>query len=254
MLKNLIDFVSGKSGSNEITLDCYTDRPDVFYNSKIEPTSRKIPSWFKSIPVDFGLNEDLTTTSSIRRCSGVNSLFTSGYVISMWSDLRVELGEIGSKDYRWQYADKKSDAGEHPVIQRGNYAPPEQYQHLKLESPWHFHCSHDIPWVWLQNNWLSDIPDEYLIPPSIVEYHYQSTTNVNILFARSNDKKLIDIKLGAPLVQIVPMTDKKVTVNHHLVSTEELNALNAKNGSSMLSFVNSYQKTKKIKKCPFSGN
>jgi hypothetical protein len=252
MIKGAIKSITERLRSGTITLDCYTDRPDVFYNSKIEPTSRKTPNWFKSIPVDFGINDDLTTTSSIRRCSGVNSLFSSGYVISMWSDLRVELGELGSKEYRWQYADKQSDAGEHPVIQRGDYAPPEKYQHLKLESPWHFHCSHDIPWVWLQNNWLTDSPDDYLVPPSIVEYHYQSTTNINMLFARSANKRLIDIKLGTPLVQIIPMTDKKVVIRHHLVSTDELNRLNAKNGSSMLSFVNSYQKTKKIKRCPFA--
>jgi hypothetical protein len=110
--------------------------------------------------------------------------------------------------------------------------------------------------MWVQNTWAFNKPDEIILPPGINGYKFQTGTNIN-MFARSAEvgqSKKILIESGKPMVNIVPMSERKLKIKTHLVDEFEFNKIDSKNIA--VKFNNLYNSRKKIvqsqeKKCPF---
>lgn len=200
-----------------VKLDCYTARPDVYSHASIAPSSKCLPSWFKSLP-----KTGKYDMPNMKGCPGFIDLYKSGFILPMWSDLKITLGGEDTTEYSWQYADTTSEAHVHPEEQRGSFAPPKEFAHLKLQSPWAFECDTDIKWLFIQNAWGMENLPEVIIPPGAVSYYYQLATNVNMLIRKKKEASEVVIPYLTPLVHIVPLTEKEVIFETHLISQEEL--------------------------------
>jgi hypothetical protein len=72
--------------------------------------------------------------------------------------------------------------------------------------------------MWVQNTWGFRNPGNFIIPPGIVNYKYNSTTDINMFFSFQNLQENLLIKEGTPMVNIVPMDDRRVKVHVHKLS------------------------------------
>lgn len=239
-----------------IELHLYTFRSDVFHNCPIKPAKSFMPDWWKKLPTKTEFCPDgLRPMLNMRFCTGMTDLFTKGFMIPLWSDIRVKID--GKNDdnpqHSWQYADLESEGVVHDQSQRGEYMPDSDYCHIKLESPWLAECSEDIDFLLLQNTWCMDQPEKYFSPAGVLNFKHQSATNINLLFAREDEGRVIQLNCNDPLVQLIPLSDRPVKIKMHFITKDEAEA-RKKAMTHKRSFTASYLKHKKNKnKCPFSG-
>ena len=237
--------------NKKITLHCYTTRPEVFYSSPIVKANKMLPKWWNSLPspsIDFNT---LDANTNMKACAGFVSMYSKGAMIPLWSDLIIDTMEEGDVNYRWKFADGKTDAVIHNASQRGEYLPEEKYSAIKISSPWAFHCDEDVDWVWHQPVWNFDNPEELLVPPAIVNYNQYSDTNINIVATKSDERKQILLEAGQAMVHLVPLSERQLEIKQHLVSEEEYNRLVLGKNSPMKFIKNwIHQRNNKLK-CPF---
>lgn len=233
-----------------VVLDIYTDRSDLYEHFKVSKMKSFVPSWFKDINPKYEINENLESDINIRGCTGFLDLFSKGFGIPLWSDMRVKVGPIGEQYYQWQFADKETDADIHPQWQRGEFMPDSKYCHIKILTPWVARCSENVDFLMIGNSWVQDNTDDVLIPQGVLNFKHQHALNINMMVRRGEQEKLIEMSCGNPIVQLIPLTDRKVDIKLHLVSTEELT--NVSRSPVRSYFDRGHLKTvSKERKCPF---
>ena len=158
------------------------------------------------------------------------------------------MGDNNSEPYQyaWQFSDGRSKIEEHPVSDRGDYLPNKHYQHLKLVTPWVLKTNRYVKWAWFGATWNSDAPQDIVVPPGIDEYYYQHSATINMFIPRNNVVREFVIPFRTPLVFIAPMSEDKINIKHILVTTEELNKIQAF-GCYSPKFFNSYYYTRKLR-------
>jgi hypothetical protein len=94
-----------------IVLDCYVDRESVAKLAPLQKTSSTIPSWWKSLPKRSETdNLNSLDGATLKSCLGFTNLYNRGFVIPMWSDLSVRVGQDGPDNFNYHYADLVSAA------------------------------------------------------------------------------------------------------------------------------------------------
>jgi hypothetical protein len=106
--------------------------------------------------------------------------------------------------------------------------------------------------VW---NFNTNDTSEFIIPPAVVDFHYQHGNNIN-LFIKTDVKSEFLFPHGQPMAHLMPLTERKIVLKHHLLSYDEYNKFSAK--QSLITFTGKYKKVKRIlrakekeSKCPF---
>jgi hypothetical protein len=235
-----------------IVLNCYTKRTDVFNFAPVSKSSDFIPNWWKDIPKTINPEDKFYARGTMKGCAGFTDLYNTGFIIPMWSDFAIELGEIGNPHYRFQYSDHCSQADEHSTQQRGSAYPATHYQHLKLISPWLFRCDEDIDFLFTEPSWNIDTPEKIQIMTGILNFKYETQSNVNMLFIKQPEVSRYFINFGQPIAHIIPLTERKVILKTHLVDDETYSRINGI--GKQLKFVGNYRMVKqtvKNNKCPF---
>lgn len=231
-----------------VVLRLYTDRPEVVQQAKMAKAAQVYPSWWRKLPLEIQYENKLGWSSTMKRCAGFTELYQHGYMLPLWTDLAIEIGAVGNDTARWNFADSTTQGISHPQVQRGEYMPATQYFHFKLTCPWRAFCDEDIKWVFMQPTWNFDKPEELLVPPAIVDFKYQHGLQVNTFFVRKNAPVVYRLHHGQSLVHLVPITDRPVVVEHHLVTTQELDQMDPTKPSR---FTKTYKHNKEAGACPF---
>lgn len=226
---------------SELVLDCFTSNPSSFEFSRPDYAVKFIPDWWKKLPK---VNEcQFGAQPNMKHCAGFVDYFRSGIALPMWSDLDVKVGPVGSEHYIWQYSDGESHATSHNPWESGSFIDPKETVHLKLIYPWRFKCKDDVRWLWTHFGWQQPIDTSYKVLPGALSFNYQTGANINILFMRRQTETLTQLKFRTPLVHVAPISDKKLTLKHHLISSEQFQQMQRTVTRS--SFVGSYKKIKK---------
>jgi hypothetical protein len=236
-----------------IHVDCFTHRPDVFTFSRIDHSRKFIPEWWKKLPKKFP--EPFHPFSTLKTCQGFIDLFQKGMILPMWADISIKLGEIGSTKYAWQYSDALSELSVHNIHQRGTYLPDDKFQHMKLRSPWLVKTKQDLDWSVNGISWCHDDPFLVLFPEGVLNFKWQLGTNINFFLKREKEMRSILLEAGQPMVQFIPLSEKKIVLHHHLVDEKEIKNMQVE--LKLPKFRNAYSLGKKIlqekeSKCPFS--
>jgi hypothetical protein len=235
-----------------INLDCYTWRSEVYEYNPIDYSSKFVPTWWKNLP-NISDIDIIDTHNNMKKCIGFTNIFKHGITIPLWTDMLVTINpEIHG--YEWVFADGVTLSNVHGVNQYDGFINTSEYGHLKIHSPWTFTCKEDVDFLMYQNTWCHENKEDYFIPPGIIDFKYQNSTNINLFFNLRRNKRFL-VEAEQPLVNIVPIDSRKVKIHNHLVSKEEYDKIH--NLSSRVTFRNKYLRTKSfiLRKerngCPF---
>lgn len=232
---------------SKIILDCFTYRNDVHNLHPVSKAIDFIPDWWKELP-NFDETE-LAPKNTMKKCRGFIDLYINSIAIPMWSDLVINYDDKG---VQYQYADMLSEIANHDYSQRRGFLPNNP--NLKLISPWLFQTKEEINFMTFKPMYNYHESIDFDVCIGIVNFKYQSITNINIVLPQTDKAKKFTINAGQPIWQLVPQTEKKVEIKTHLVSRDEFIKIKEKTGK--VKFVDSYGYTKKIlqqkqSKCPF---
>jgi hypothetical protein len=250
--------------SKKIVVDAFTFDPTTHKLFPIRPAVYSIPEWWKQLPstIDKKVSERLSIKSgTMKNCDGFKSLYKAGFMLSMWSDLVINVEEgAGNNVFDVAFANRllssigSRDIVAHDAEQYGHNFP-ELFQ-TKVLSPWLMKQDSDLKWLWLEPTWnLIENNVDVKILPGIIDFKYQHQLNINILLKKSGT--LFESIAGEPIAQLIPLTDKEVIIKNHLISKEEWASI-SNTANPQFKFFNGYKTAKNIarsmenpKKCPF---
>ena len=224
-----------------ITVDCFTANTNAYDLFPIDRAKQFFPSWFKKLPstteVESGAGVPIKQRT-MKGCVGLTSLYTTGFIMPLWSDLVVQ---THGQNYSYQYADNTSEIGFHSLDQLGTEFA--QYTHIKLISPWRIREKSGINFLYTGLPWSHprDIMTQHT-PPGMVEYKYQHTSHINMLLRKG---QRYDFDAGRPMVHLMPITEHNVELKLHVVGPNEL--MRVMNNNSFPFFVNGYKESRRIR-------
>jgi hypothetical protein len=230
---------------SKLVLDCFTSKEYVFKNNKINYATQFYPEWWKNTPKEIMLG--ITPASTLKKCQGVIDTYKIGAMLPLWADLAIN---IQNKHFQWQFADYMTLGVQHDSKQWDTFADPNEYGHLKIDSPWKCKTKTDINFYFTSPFWNHPIDRPYETLSGTLNFKYQHTTNINIMFNKSKDRHFV-VKQGTPMIHLIPISDKQLIIKHHLVDDKEINNMN-----NTFAFTNSYKINKQRilkeeSKCPF---
>jgi hypothetical protein len=186
----------------------------------------KPPRYYKTMPHRYKENPNLVCPvshsleykSTIRQCYGIHKFNMSGILLPLWADYSVVTYQgnlsccstTGSDNYH--------------SFHKNEQAPEllDDYNILKLESPWIFRCSDDTKFAVGPNFYdVVEYADKFIIPPAVDEYFNQTSTSFFLLFRKDLPDQEILLKFGTPFLKILPLTDRPVELRVELVDNLE---------------------------------
>jgi hypothetical protein len=206
----------------EITAFVPSNYAFAYKHTPIRPARENFPKWWKNIEsssFDWDLFKRKTTVKS---CSGIINILTTGFIMPLWSDLALEWDK---DNWKYMYSDGQSHLGIHD-----NNQMPEFYEDhliLKISSPWFIKSP--VSLLFNHPFYLHQTPFPFTTPYGIesasINKHNSSLNSTNVLlFAKKTlETKREIIKVNTPLLHIIPLTDKPVNIKCEVVSIEEYN-------------------------------
>ncbi len=226
--------------NKKVILDCFTSNTMAYHVSPISRANSYVPQWWRALKATDP--NQINPLSNMKYCRGVVDHYKQGFMLPMWSDLHVQVAEYGDPQFMYQYADRASTAEAHDSSQWGDFADPKGVQHLKLFSPWAMRCSAKIDFLMLEPTWniFSELAGVN-VPPGTVNFFWQTTSHINLLFTKNAEHTVYRIPVGTPLIHLIPLTERVVEVKNHLVTDAEMKKFK----SAPVSFLRSYANVKK---------
>ena len=217
--------------SDVVTLKCYTDNPVAYEYTKISKAVDYLPSWWRNIQ-----KEDFPT---MRHCAGFVDLYSHSFTIPFWTEARFHLSQ---DRIDWEFADNRTAMEVHHFAQRGAFMPPTSHQHVKVTSPWVLNCDEPVNFFWSSPAWNYEHKKDILVVEAVDNYKYQSGTNINFFIDIGDEPRTVTIDHKFPIVFLTPMTERKVVIENHLVTSDELDR---KRVLQCPTFTKSYTATKR---------
>ena len=227
-----------------IVLDAFTVNSSIVDLLAPDHASKYKPKWWYDIPTErqivlpSGIN---IKSNTMKRCRGFKDYYSNvSIIIPLWDSFVLEYSKDGS---RFSFVDNKNIIDYQLEAQRG-FVYLKDFHQLKLVSPWRFREKTGINFLFSQAFYNFQDPTSFVMPPAIVNYKYQNATEVNFFVRKpiGEDVGRIEFEAGHPLVYLTPLTEKRVVIKTHLVSTEELDKV----APPFLFFSGRYSKRKKL--------
>jgi hypothetical protein len=224
----------------KLSLDCFISNNHIAELFPICYTIKKMPEWWRSIPKTTEIQNFPVEMSTIKRCPGFKDLFANSICMPAWSEYRL----YQDPSYGFSHTAPNSAAmgNQHQEGQLEGAFP--NYQHYKLISPWLLKENSGTYFSMVQASWHMEDPCGFHIPAGCLEFKHQHSTHINLVSPKKEKLCEHTIDAGSPLVYLIPITDKEITLNIQIVSENEINKLKTYHHS----FYNSYEITKKIQK------
>lgn len=236
------------SRRSKIIVDCFTYSEAVYKYSLVERSEKFIPEWYSKMPSKY-YEDEFIPRSTMKKCIGLRNMYTTGFMMPLWADLAIK---VEDNTYSWQFSDYDTKADIHPSEQWKYYVSPNDFGHMKLNSPWHFVTKEPINMYIAQPFWAHKPINTFTVVPGIMDFYYQHCSNINLYIDIRRESKFI-IQQGTPLTHYIPITDKKLELKTHLVDEKEWK----KTSSPLITFESKYRawvnNDNKKSKCPFGG-
>jgi hypothetical protein len=232
----------------KLTVDafCSETYKQAYQYTPIDYAHRFYPQWWKDLPKPEYNYKDMNVGNNMKNCVGFIDQYRKGFIIPMWTDLAIK---VEDREFSYAFADKLGEVIIHPQTQRGNFY--NNHINVKINSPWFLKSKKGVYFNFLPTFWNNTEPQEYTVLPGMVEYYYQSSTNINTLIEIK--KNQFTIEMNTPMVHIIPLSESEVVLKRHLISDKEFNNMKLENSYPV--FNKRYYGMKKEKdkqsKCPF---
>lgn len=194
-----------------------------------------VPEWWRQIP-----KQDFPT---MRSCPGFIELFKNSISIPLWRDHEIT--------YQSDRIVDMAIAGVHPerIYHYVQQHDPRQWGesfkgrvHLKFMNPWLVTCDKPTKFLLTGAAWHNKDFEDWVIPPGVLEFKYQTGSHLNMFLAKSDEQKTIRLDAGSIMAYLIPLEDVEVEVETKQVSTDEWSQLL----NYQWTFANVYNKTKKL--------
>lgn len=226
----------------KITVDAFTDQENIA-RYPIDRSSKHLPDWFQKMKPTSShtTKEGLTAkVATFKMCNGFQDHINSSFTFPLWSDLIFKLNLDGS--FVYQYPNAESNFG--METHNGEGTPMAEFapkRSVKIKSPWLLKEKTGVNFYWSQAFWsFGSAASDVLVPPAVINYKYQNGTHINLMVDMG---KQIDLDAGTPLVYLHPLTENKVEIKTHVVSSTEYQRI--KSGSVFNKFIGGYKANKK---------
>jgi len=229
-----------------IVIDCLTSNVATYEHAKITEANNFYPEWWKAIPKKVTVEGNFFPSPTMKTCPGFIDLYSRGFMVPMWSELAIEVGQENTSHARWQFADKISTADTHPPFQhQGSFLNPNKFFHLKIHSGWIMQSKQKINMLMIQPFWNSD-PSNIFVAPGVMPVGKGMTLNVNMFFKRQEQMSVYNLEFKQPVVHLLPQTNKKVKLNFELVSEQDARNI-VKAANPKVTFINRFVKANNFK-------
>ena len=202
-----------------VTLRFITNNKSAFRYCKPDKSTKFLPAWWKELARSHDSKEGIP---DMTHCAGFLDMYKHSITLPLWSDLKLEIGAIGSGNYEWSFSDLRSEIVVHAERQRGGLMPDSEYQHLKMHSPWLLECNEDINLAWVEPVY-SNLPSNFKLLTGVTSAKYMPEIHVNFMMKRESVDTSIKLEVNQPLVHLVPLTEMEIKIEHMLVSDAEFN-------------------------------
>lgn len=201
----------------KLKIHVFCDHRYLIKHKSIKKSAAFVPNWWKNLKPTYKPDNErpLFSMPTMKSCSGFTNLYKYGFMIPLWCDVKVMIGKIGTTDYYFQYADQISSAVEHDERQRTGFVEDTEYQHLKFNSPWLIYCEEDIDFIALQPTWNLMKCKNISVLPGAYSFKTIQSTNINLMFTRTNEDQIIDLQAGSPIIHFIPLTQRKIELVYH---------------------------------------
>lgn len=227
-----------------IVLDVFTDDCNLVNLLPPDYASNFKPKWWKDLEDNkstIELNGIKVRNNTMRRCIGFKNYYSdSSIIIPLWSSFVLEYSETGSRSI---FSDLTRTLEYQQEDQRGpNYL--SEFHQFKLASPWQCKEKHGISFLYSQAFYNFKDPTAFVMPPAIIDFKYQHATEVNFFVRKpeSGVNHRVSFDAGQPMIHLTPLTEKRVVIKKHVVTTSELHDLKA----PRFFFNGSYNRVKKL--------
>jgi len=154
--------------------------------------------------------------TNVKSCVGIINTIRSGLIIPLWCDIAIKTDESG---WKFQYADGESVASVHPNSQALGFCT--DYFVFKLHCPWLIKCSEDnINLHYSQPFYHFVSTPTYITPPGIGSPNRKAYSTNIFIFIKKIEAELF-LNINTPLIQIIPLTDRKVVYKTEMLSASE---------------------------------
>ncbi len=159
---------------------------------------------------------------SVRLCPAVNNYLQAGYVIPAWCDIEIK---FQNDQYHVNYSNLNYQHRTHPEEQFGEMFNRFKFRtDIKIDNPWSIYTAPGYSLMWMPM-WFHNA--NYQAVPAIVDSDRVPNHNpINIMLFEPKDTL---IKMGDPLVQVIPFKKETITA-----VSREYNESDAKRKDSLL--------------------
>lgn len=173
----------------------------------IQPASKFLPQEYRDLPAGKACPFDTfneATILTLKMCPAVTNWLNAGYVIPAWADMEFIFTDT-SFEFKTSNLDYQTKI--HPEVQFLNMMDRFNFrQDVKIDSPWHIKTAPGYSMMWLPL-WFHN--SNYQAVPAIVDGDIVPNHNpINLMF---HERKSTTIKMGDPLVQIIPFKRENIT-------------------------------------------
>jgi hypothetical protein len=177
------------------------------------PAKNFIPQWFKDIP------SKLEDTVTVKNCPSFPDYFSQGYIIPMWTDVKMSLKDEAPK---FEVSAKRFSFDIHPSKQmldykKANFNGVEGQFVFKATSPWRIITPPG--WSVLQLPLFYHFNQEWSVLPGVIDTDIHSEINQQILY--HGDGKEVTIKCGDPFVLYIPFKRSEILKHEVRYQTQE---------------------------------
>lgn len=247
-----------------VTLDAFTYDEVIKDTAPILPAIRFFPQWMKDLPAEF--TEEMVIPESkeihhipalnIKSCQGVVDYYKQGFIAPLWTDVSMVVYPDGR--YSYTSAEAPFEAPNHPRSQWSGY---DNYTHFKIILPWYLEEKTGVKFL-IQRPFYTSNSDPVLINKmvpagGVVDFKNQNTLHMHTFFEKPPFRYEFIMKIGTPIVHIIPLSDKNVNIKLHVISEQEWIKKNTKTTGAK-TFTNMSLKKRSImnalkdeSKCPY---
>jgi len=195
----------------KIILDCFTSEALAFDRHKPQKAVHSLPDWYRQLKPG---------VPNMKYCHGFKQFFKNAISLNMWTTLDFTVN-TEEKKWDWRASLPSTIISEHSPEQYGYFLSEKDYDHIKLDSPWALKTNKYVNFAWVDSFWCRNTFD-YMFPNTILDFYYQHTTAINMFFRLHGPSYTFKIEAGDPLIFLIPLTEEKIEIRHHLITHQEM--------------------------------
>jgi len=237
----------------EIVVDCFTYHHSIYDYYKPLNASKFIPDGWKKLPKTFEVktfpnnpNSNLMSeVPTIKTCNGFINLYRTGFIIQNHCEIIIEA------DANANINASSSDPNISFISQHQSYQLWDdifkEYTHVKLTTPWYMVEKTGVKFMYSKCTWNdTNVADNFHVVSGILDFKIQHNSHINFYMKKNS---ILRLYAGQPVAHIIPLSENKIKLKHHLISREEYS--NRFIFSPATKLYSEFLRIKTKKECPF---